>query len=183
MRTVLGLLTLCALLGTTSLHAQQRTAFPVVDAATQKDRDNTRKHILLDELQTEKNKAEEIQSQLQRAKETHQSPSEILKLENDQHRYEANILALNKEINAVSGQPAKNTAFTLTKTAPTNNRPIHLSAHQKSQRPMTSAVCRNGWDCHSAEGRTIPVASNQYSQCKNGWRCTGNNADNMTDIK
>ena len=161
----------CAVMLCIDAHAQQiktsqSSSFPVVSAATQKDRDDTRKQILLDELQTEKDKLAESQRQLNGAITTKQPQSEIARLQDVTRRHEADIQALNNEIAAMATRPFQQTARAAV--------PAKKQIVQGRSTSNRMSACANGWQCKSSTQNPMQlvVAATQSTRCTNGWGCS-----------
>jgi hypothetical protein len=103
-------LILCAALASCLPHAIANNAvkpggaFPVVDPATQKERDTTRKQILEDELATEVARMAQARAELATAEGMRKPAGEIGGLIDTLRRHEANIESLNNELSRAGAQ-------------------------------------------------------------------------------
>lgn len=86
--------------------ARRGEPFPVVDQATQKERDTTRRRILEDELTAEMARMAQTKAELVAAEKIHKSTDEISNLKEAVHRHEVNIQSLNNEL-ARTGEQKK----------------------------------------------------------------------------
>ncbi len=77
-------------------YAQDSASYPIVDPATQKARDNDRRHILESELQTERQELATAQASLT-AGPTQERAAEV-------HRRLENINSLQRELDSVAGK-------------------------------------------------------------------------------
>lgn len=104
-RRQLKSLIFCAVLGSCFSYAFASDAvkpaagtFPVVDPAVQRERDETRKQILEDELATEVQRLVKAKSELTAAEGAKKLPDEIGGFRDALRRHEANVASLNQEL-------------------------------------------------------------------------------------
>ncbi len=127
-----------AFLLTSPTYSQQVPAFPVVDSATQKSRDNTRRQILERELATEQDLLAKAQQEFT-AGQTAKQPSEKFDtLKETVARHQRNVAALTQEIARVGGIVAR---------SKTSAAPVVLRQSQPKEQPQDVAPAPY-WDVY-----------------------------------
>lgn len=144
---------------------KQAADFPVVDPATQKARDETRKQILEQEQATEKASLIKIKAELAVAEGARKPSSEILAIKESLHRHEANLNSLNQELlraGQEQGAARSAKAETVKSTAP-----VQLKAVVDNVVPVEAPA--PFWDVYrrQASNRTDDETKTKTQQIKN----------------
>jgi hypothetical protein len=106
-------------------------AFPVVDPATQRARDETRKQILEEEQATEKERWGKVKAELAAAEGAGKPQGEIAVLKDALRRHEANLTSLNQELLRAGQQQGTSRPIKVATTRPA--APVQLRASVESE--------------------------------------------------